>query len=269
MDKIAIISDIHGNYTALQEVLNDMKEKNVDKLICLGDLVTKCANPDLVIDLIRKKADVVIKGNCDNLICKNTNYSWSRNKIGKERLEYLDSLPVSYEFYLSGHLIRLFHASPYSLEHVYNPMFSNANTRYRDKEIKSPEEMFLNTEFLGKNSDDPIPDIVGYGHIHTPNLFRFKNKTIFNPGSVGVPIEMSNTNVNDPNNKFSTLASYMILEGKLDSKDLDEISFNLIRIPYNIEKEIEDLRKSNITNIDTVIHNLKTATPIYEVINEN
>lgn len=260
MDKIAIISDIHGNYTALQKVIYNMEEKKVNKLICLGDLVTKCTNPDLVIDLIREKADIVIKGNCDDLICKNTNYSWSRNKIGKERLEYLDSLPIFYEFYLSGHLIRLFHASPYSLEHVYNPMFSNANTRYRDKEIKSPEEMFLNTDFLGKNNNDSIPDIIGYGHLHTPNLFRYKNKTIFNPGSVGIPMEMSNTDSNDPNNKFSTLASYMILEGNLNSKELSEISFNLIRIPYNIEKEVEYLKNSNIVNANNVIHNLRTAT---------
>ncbi len=259
MDKIAIISDIHGNYTALKKVLSDMKYRNINQLICLGDLVTKCANPDLVIDLVRKEADIVIKGNCDELVCRNSNYSWSRNKIGKERLEYLDTLPVFYEFYLSGHLIRLFHASPYSLEHVYNPMFSNANTRYKDKEIKSPEEMFLNTEFLGKNPDAPVPDVVGYGHLHTPNLFRFKNKTIFNPGSVGVPMEMSNTDSNDPNNKFSTLASYMILEGELDSTELGEISFNLIRIPYNIEKEIEDLKNSDMVNVDKVIHNLRTA----------
>lgn len=259
MDKIAIISDIHGNYTALSKVLADMKYRNINKLICLGDLVTKCANPDLVIDLVRQKADIVIKGNCDELVCRNSNYSWSRNKIGKERLEYLDSLPVFYEFYLSGHLVRLFHASPYSLEHVYNPMFSNANTRYKDKEIKSPEEMFLNTEFLGKNPDAPVPDIVGYGHLHTPNLFRYKNKTIFNPGSVGVPMEMSNTDSNDPTNKFSTLASYMILEGELDSTTLDEISFNLIRIPYDIEQEIEDLKNSDMVNVDKVIHNLRTA----------
>lgn len=260
MDKIGIISDIHGNYTALQKVLTDMKYRNINFLICLGDLVTKCANPDKVIDTLRKEADVVIKGNCDNLICKNKNYSWSRNKVGEERLEYLDNLPVFYEFYLSGHLVRLFHASPYSLEHVYNPMFSNANTRYKDKEIKSPEEMFLNTEFLGKNPDAPIPDIIGYGHLHTPNLFRYKNKTIFNPGSVGIPMEMANRDSNDPNNKLSTLTSYMILEGELNSTKLSEISFNLIRIPYNIESEIEDLKNSNMPNASKVIHNLRTAT---------
>ena len=262
MNKIAIISDIHGNYSALTAVLENIKKRNIEKIICLGDLVTKCSNPDLVIDTLQKEADVIIKGNCDDLVYRNPNYSWSRNKLGEKRLEFLNSLPTSYEFYLSGYLIRLFHASPYSLEHVYNPMFSNSNTKYKNKEIKSADEMFLNTEFLGKTGNDPIPDIIGYGHLHTPNIFRFKNKTIFNPGSVGVPIEMSNMNSKDPNNKFSTLSSYMILEGNLDSKELDEISFNLIRLPYNMDVEIEDLKKSNMVNFDKVIHSLRTATYI-------
>lgn len=262
MNKIAIISDIHGNYTALKTVLNDIQKRNIDKIICLGDLVTKCANPDLVVDTLQKEADIIIKGNCDDLVYTNPNYSWSRNKLGEKRLEYLNSLPIYYEFYLSGHLVRLFHASPYSLEHVYNPMFSNSNTKYQNREITDASEMFLNTEFLGKTDKDPIPDIVGYGHLHTPNIFRYKNKTIFNPGSVGVPMEMSNTDPNDENNRFSTLASYMILEGNLDSKDLSSISFNLVRLPYDINKEIEDLEKSNMVNIDTVIHNLRTATYI-------
>jgi len=260
MSKIAIISDIHSNYTALKTVLDDIKNKNVDKIFCLGDLVTKCANPDLVIDTLQKEADIIIKGNCDDLICNNKKYSWSRNKIGEERLEFLNSLPVYYEFYLSGHLIRLFHASPYDLESIFNPMFSNSNTRYKDKEIKSVDEMFLNTEFLGKNENDPIPDVVGYGHLHTPNLFRYKNKTIFNPGSVGIPIEMANTVPDDPNNKFSTMASYIILEGELDSKVLDEITFSFVRVPYDIEKEVSDMKKSNMPNSNTVIHNLRTAT---------
>ena len=260
MNKIAIISDIHGNYSALTAVLNDIKNRKIEKIICLGDLVTKCANPDLVVDTLENVADVIIKGNCDEAVCKNEKFSWNRNKLGKKRIEFLDSLPIFYEFYLSGYFIRLFHASPYSLEHVYNPMFSNSNTRYKNKEIKSVDEMFVNTDFLDKTNDSLIPDIIGYGHLHTPNIFRYKNKTIFNPGSVGIPIEMSNVNENDPNNKFSTLASYIILEGTLNSKKLEPISFNLIRLPYDMTKEIEDLKNSNMPNAENIIKSLKTAT---------
>ena len=33
MDKIAIISDVHGNITALNAVLNDIKNRNINKII--------------------------------------------------------------------------------------------------------------------------------------------------------------------------------------------------------------------------------------------
>ena len=75
MNKIAIISDIHSNYSALTAVLDNIKKKNVEKIICLGDIVTRCANPDLVIDVLRKEADIIIKGNCDDIVYKNTKYT--------------------------------------------------------------------------------------------------------------------------------------------------------------------------------------------------
>ena len=161
---------------------------------------------------------------------------------------------------MSGHLIRLFHASPFSLEHIFNPMFPNSeNSFYVDKIIKDPYELFKNTEFIGKKESDPVPDIIGYGHLHTPNVYRFGNKTIFNTGSVGVPVEMMNEGDEVSTSKFSTMASYIILEGEYDSRKLDTISFTLVRLPYNIEKEIEYLKNSDMPNKEVIIQSLKTA----------
>lgn len=41
MDKIAIISDIHGNLEALTSVLDDIKERNINRIFCLGDIIAK------------------------------------------------------------------------------------------------------------------------------------------------------------------------------------------------------------------------------------
>ena len=140
-------------------------------------------------------------------------------------------------------------------------MFSNKGTIFEGIEIEDPQDLFKNTDFIGKGPNDPEPDIVGFGHIHTPCIVRFKNKTIFNPGSVGIPVEMLNSDINDPSNKFSTLASYIIIEGNYDSKDLGPISFNLVRLPYNIESEVRDIRESNIHNKDMIIESLTGALP--------
>lgn len=264
MEKIAIISDVHGNITALNAVLDDIKKRGISKIFCLGDSIVKCANPDLVIDVLRKNCEVILKGNCDELM--STDYAkerrfWTREKIGEERNEFIKSLPVSYEFYMSGHLIRLFHASPFSLDYIFNPMVSSEENMYA---TLNTEQLFENTEFIGKTQRDPIPDVVGYGHIHTPNIFRYKNKTIFNPGSVGIPTEMLNTKEYDDTCKFSTMSSYIILEGNEGSKELASISFNLVRIPYDIEKEIKFLEESDMPNKKLIINSLRCANSKFE-----
>lgn len=262
MERIAILSDVHGNITALRAVIRDIERRGIKKIYCLGDSVIKCANPDKVVDLLRKKCDVILIGNCDEILCRpGIEYGrfWSRDIIGEERARFLYNCPISYEFYMSGHLVRLFHASPISLEHIFNPMYPNSDTIYFNKIITNPEDLFKNTEFIGKTDTDPIPDIIGYGHLHTPNIFRFKNKTIFNVGSVGVPVEMNNEGDENETSKFSTMASYMILEGEFGSKKLSSICFTLVRLPYDINKEIVDLENSDMPNKELIIKSLKTA----------
>lgn len=266
MEKIAIISDIHANKTALEAVFKDIEERNISRIFCLGDLVFKGVNPDFVIDEVKKRCEVVLKGNCDEAIASKNAIErkfWTRRKIGEERAEYLNKLPVMYEFYLSGHLIRIFHASPYGLHQVYNPIFSNKDTKYANHEIKDYKKLFQNTEFIGKTEYDAVPDIIGYAHIHTPSLYRFGNKTIFNTGSVGASNEMlNNGDINDMTNKFSTLSSYTILEGVFGTKELAPISITNVRVPYDISKEIEYIKKEDIYNKDEIIFTLKTASTI-------
>ncbi len=265
MDRIAIISDVHANITALNAVLDDIYSRGISRIICLGDSVTKCCNPDLVIDKLRESCEIILKGNCDESIASSSIKArafWSRLKIGQERADFLNNLPVSTEFYMSGRLIRLMHASPYSLSSIYNPMFSNKGTTREGIELDSPTKLFDNTDFIGKSPNDPIPDVVGYGHIHTPNIFRFKNKLVFNPGSVGLPVEMLNDdNLYNQSNRFSTLASYVILEGIYNSKDLASFSVNLVRVPYDLEKEIAYLNASDMPGKERIINSLKTANP--------
>ena len=263
MDKIAIMSDVHGNITALKAVIKDIEARNIDKIFCLGDSVLKSCNSDQVIDLLREKCYVIIKGNCDDAITRPDipkGKFWTRDLIGEERASFIYNLPISYEFHMSGYLIRLFHASPFGLDYVFNPMFSNKNTVYSATEIHDALELFENTKLIGKTDKDPIPDIIGYGHIHTPNIVRIRNKTIFNPGSVGMPIEMLNDDPKDKTNRFSTVASYIILEGFLDSKILSSISFNIVRLPYDVEEEIKLLEKSTLPSKKRVIAELRSAT---------
>lgn len=122
--RIAIISDIHGNLEALKATLKDIEKRKVDKIICLGDIIAKGIHPKECIELIKKNCEVVLRGNCDRYF--STEYKkieefpekeqqriqWNQSMITKEDREYLLNLPYCYEFYMSGSLVRLFHATP-------------------------------------------------------------------------------------------------------------------------------------------------------------
>ena len=70
---------------------------------------------------------------------------------------------------------------------------------------------------------------------------------------------MHNDDENDESNKFSTVASYTILEGFYGKTELDSISFNSVRVPYDIKQEVEDLEKSDMPNKEVIIKTLTSA----------
>lgn len=62
--KRAIISDIHGNLTALKAVLDDIRQQGVDEIVCLGDVIGYGPNPKECLDRIML-VDGCILGNHD------------------------------------------------------------------------------------------------------------------------------------------------------------------------------------------------------------
>ena len=236
--RIAIISDIHGNLEALKATLKDIEKRKIDKIICLGDIIAKGVHPKECIELVRKKCEIVLQGNCDlyfsiehNNINKMTEeeqkrIKWNQSLISKEDKEYLLNLPFCYEFYMSGSLVRLFHATPF----INNKAILNVDS------IETKYKMFLPTiNTVSQN----IADVVIYGHIHHSYMDKIYNKTIINVGSVGNPFDVIRNK--DSNVLETTKSNYLIIEGEYGSKEyLSEISFQFIKVPYNIDKELKD-----------------------------
>lgn len=235
MEKIAVISDIHGNLPALEEVLKDIKLRKIKRIICLGDLAGKGPSSAEAVDLIRERCETVIKGNWDHYMTNNNTSSdvllWHQKLLGKERMNYLSKLPLYNEFYMSGKLIRLCHASPNDLFH--------RTYLYTEKEERL--RLFKPTDTL-----DAHADVVGYGDIHGAHIDNFDGKTVFNAGSVGNPLEIPQ-------------ASYAILEGKYNSKEVSSFTISLVRIPYDIELAIQDAHESGMLDLDAYIKELRTA----------
>ena len=68
--KLAFISDIHGNATALDAVLQDIKNKNVDKVYVLGDICYRGLEPQRSLELVQSLHTDVIKGNADEWVVR-------------------------------------------------------------------------------------------------------------------------------------------------------------------------------------------------------
>lgn len=238
--KIAIISDIHGNLEALKTTLNDIKRRKVDKIICLGDVIAKGTHPKECVKLIKENCDVVLRGNCDRHFSaehkdltifpeyERKRIIWNQSQLSKEDRDYLSQLPYCYEFYMSGSLVRLFHATPFE----DNKAIINVDS------IETKYKMFLpSPNTISQN----IADIIIYGHIHQPYMDRLYNKTLINVGSVGNSFDAIRNENKDSNVLETTKSNYLIIEGDYGSKEYtSEISFQFIRVPYDIDKELED-----------------------------
>ena len=245
MEKIAIISDIHGNLQALKSVLEDIKNRNIKTIYCLGDIIAKGTHQQECIALIRENCEIVIKGNCDEYFTSDINLStkskmesdrilWNKSKLTKDNVKYLRELPYCYEFYMSGRLVRLVHAHPEKIDKFVGNI---------DK-IENMYTLFLPSSNTLSNM---VADILIYGHIHTQYMQKIYNRTIINPGSVGNSIDVIRNSNKDGNVKNTTIANYLIISGILNSKNIDEeMSFELVNVPYDIDKELSE----NIDNIE-------------------
>jgi protein phosphatase len=236
LDQIALIADIHGNIPALEATLHDIRNRRIKRIFCLGDLVGKGPDSDKVVDICSKECELTLKGNWDEAITSEINspaIKWHQEKLGPERLTYLENLPHILEFFLSGKKVRLFHASHISLQY---------RVHMNDQEEKHLA-MFTNTGFTGYTIE---PDIVGYADIHRIFLKNYSQKILFNVGSVGNPLDQP-------------LAAYMILEGDYGSRKTGAISMNMIRLPYDIELAIKQAREEEMPELAAYENELRTA----------
>src|SRR4028119_1301811 len=65
--RTAVISDIHGNWDGLQVALIDIESRNVDRIICLGDLVEGGEHDDAVVEFIKSNNITTVQGNHDEI----------------------------------------------------------------------------------------------------------------------------------------------------------------------------------------------------------
>lgn len=246
--RIAVISDIHANLPALEEVLKGIDSQKVDAIYCLGDLVNQNIWNNEVVELIRKRKIITIKGNHDAGIGEGKHffpfsYTFPEAKQwGKEAIEYtlsqitddnrrfLSSLPGDLRLEITGRdgmpfRIMLTHGSPKGMnERLYH---------------FSPKKEFAELLKLAGT------DMLCMGNTHAPYYHtlpfeeegKVVNRHVINPGSVG------------RSKDGDWRPSYVIITidtGKPLLTDSEAVHVDFYRIRYDLDRAVKAIRNSSL-----------------------
>ena len=228
MTKIAVLSDIHGNTSALEAVLADAKAEKVDEYWLLGDILMPGTGRRRILDLLADLPITVrVLGNWEDSLWR-----------GLHRK--LDLTKVSHRYLLRQCQYILEEISPEEIEDLHNqPM--QVHRRFGNLTVgithhlpdKNWGRELIHT---GKQEDfdrlvtEPFASIAVYGHIHQ-QLLRYGSdgQLILNPGSIGQPFFL------DAGLRKDLRAQYMILE--FDEAGLADVDFR--RVDYDVEAELQ------------------------------
>jgi predicted phosphodiesterase len=247
MTRLAILSDIHGNLPALQAVLSDIKNFDIDQIIVAGDTIHFGPFSNQVAKIVIENRWPVIRGNNEYFLLDfNTSRApatwsdpiqfaptiWTNQRIDPEVKNKIATWPDTLNLrFDDAPPIQVFHGTPAS---SWDPIFWTM----ADTEI---ENILVNVE----------ADFVICGHTHLTMDRQVNRWHIFNPGSVGLPFDGIRT------------ASYMILEG-----DAQGWRSSQRRVVFDCEAVLREFEESGynrdcgpIGRLIVEIH--KTARPTF------
>ncbi len=178
--KLLLISDIHGNYPALQAVAAELDADGCDQILNTGDSTVYAPFANQTLDWLRKHNAVSILGNTDIKIKKllkgkefkkpskpekRIMYTSTAETLNPDGKRYLLQLKKKKFLSLSGYGIGLFHGSP-------------------DKPDEFLFESTSDDRFL-ELAEQTDCDIIITGHSHTPYHKKIGGVHFINPGSTG------------------------------------------------------------------------------------
>jgi putative phosphoesterase len=235
--RTAIVSDIHGNLTAFEAVLADLRETSPDLILHGGDLGDNGSSPCEVVDRIRDLGWQGVLGNTDEMLFDPDSLTSfasglphlkalfdaieemaadARDVMGEGRLAWLRGLPRTQ---IHEHFA-LVHASP---ETAWRAPMDSAS----DSDLESAYRALAHA-------------VVVYGHIHRPYIRRMAGVVVANSGSVGLP--------HDGDRR----ASYLLL---------DDGQASIRRVEYDVDIELKALRSSGRPHAEWIARILESASP--------
>jgi predicted phosphodiesterase len=233
--KYLILSDLHSNKEALQAVLTFVRRKPWDKAVVLGDLVGYGANPNQVVDMVRRLRPLVaVRGNHDK-VCSGIEDGelfnrialeaalWTRRKLTRSNLKWLQALPQG-PVEVNGQFA-ICHGTPID-EDAY--IFGEIEALNVFRRTEFPICFFGHSHFpvIFAHAPDAITTV-----LTVAPSFRFKLRPgvryLINPGSIGQPRD---------GNPLASFALY----------DSETRTVTIHRIPYRVAATQEKILKAGL-----------------------
>lgn len=221
--KFAIITDVHGNFDALETVLDDIdRREDINKIFNLGDNIGVGHETNKVLDEIFDRDDMeIIAGNHDEAVMSIVNdtpypadlkdkfyehHQWIESHLDEDYYDRLNELPRVIEKTFNQKKVLFIHYE------IPNEQLTTPIDGQPYSPIVEPSEENIKALF-----EDKQADLIVFGHNHTVHLYDDQSTVYFNPGSVGL------------NN--GAYAVYGII-----TIDENEFSIERVKVPYDNEE---------------------------------
>jgi putative phosphoesterase len=235
--RIAIVSDIHGNRTAFEAVLADLRQTSPDLILHGGDLADAGSSPAYIVDRIRDLGWQGVAGNTDEMLFMPESLqnfaarspqlkplftvieemaAATREALGEERLAWLRALPQTQ----IHSPIALLHASPDSRWHAPAPEADDASLESTYSPLHQP--------------------IAVYAHIHRPYIRNVAGLLVANTGSVSLSYDGDRR------------AAYLLLDNSTPT---------IRRVDYDLDHELKALSTCGLPHADWIAGTLRAACP--------
>ena len=217
MRRFAVISDVHANLEALEEVLKRIEGMDA---YCLGDLVDYGANPNEVIAAVMGRGAKTLMGNHDSAVLSGDtsmfnaraamSSKWSASHLSAKSAAYLRALPPEIRVRVEGVEFYFTHGSP-------------------DDRLWEYVDPRTHSDLFGHYLDKTGSGAIGLGHTHIPYVWSEGGRVVFNPGSVGQPRD------GDRRASFAVVTVSGV-----------EASVEVVRVEYDIEKAGSKIRDAGL-----------------------
>ena len=179
---IALLSDIHGNLAALEAVVADLKNRDVDVIVNLGDSLSGPLLPSQTADYLMAQNWLTLAGNHERqlLTLKSDRMglsdAYTQQQLSPAHWQWLRGLPPTASLMPD---VFLCHGTPTSDWQYY----------LETVEEYAPNNLRAATlsEILDRTGEQAT-SVIACGHSHIPRQYRTpEGQLIVNPGSVGLP----------------------------------------------------------------------------------